>query len=257
MVLIVLWPVTVWANPLQDVRSTFMTQCASDGNELATCTCLFEGWSTRVPEDQHGVAATAIMMFAGVQPDNQDDMMAAASMVQSMTDLTFQCALGGSDGAAQISPEALGVVSGIMSGAFNGDPGSNSAGALGGALAGALSGVPQSAVPEPKAPEETGGDWNAQHKIELTRIDARPLESWALADLKPLFTSYCRSGGEAEAGCGCAWGVLAATGGSVDVAYLASRGEGDGVIGRMGRSRFNSALDGLNHYNEARGVCDG
>lgn len=98
---------------------------------------------------------------------------------------------------------------------------------------------------------------SARYESELAQIHSRPVESWTLPEFQPVFSSYCRLGGRSEASYDCAWGVLAGGGASGDVAYLASRGEGDDVLARMSCDRLNAALVELDRYYGARAVCDG
>lgn len=238
-------PVTALANPMHDARPDFMAQCVSDGNEAATCTCLFDTWSDRVSEDQQKLAAMAIMMFVGVPPSSQQDMIAAAAMVQSIAPISLQCALQDNGPTAPSQRDTLNMVDGLGRGGL---------GALIGAAIARPGPTPTGAVQDgPDA--ETASAMASLYETELTRVHGRPIESRAVADFQPVFTSYCRLRGGTDAGCGCAWGVLISSGASSDTAYLASRSEGDDVLEYLTRDRLNAALDGLDRYHRARAVC--
>ncbi len=242
---LVLIPTSAMADPLQDVRPDFMMQCASDGNDTATCTCMFDSWAETVPNDQKKIAATAIMMFAGVQPSSQAEMMAAASMAQSMGAITMQCALGISSEDLYAGGDAMGLANGVM------------AGGLGALIEAApADSDPNSTVAVLDVPaKEIPGNLASTYEAELAKIHGHPIEGRALADFQPVFTSYCHLRGGTNAKCGCSWGVLVSSGASSDTAYLASRSEGDDVLEHLPRNRLNAALDGLDRYHRARAAC--
>ena len=83
---------------LEEMRSDFIEGCVAEGNEMPICACIFDEWTKDMPVENHAAAQSALTMFLGQAPTNNEDMMAAAQMLQTMQGVVMQCALGETQG---------------------------------------------------------------------------------------------------------------------------------------------------------------
>ena len=96
----------------------------------------------------------------------------------------------------------------------------------------------------------------AEYEAELSRIHAAGPLTLDVSAFETLFTLYCMSGSGSAPECACAWDALAEAAVTPEVAYLASRSEGDDVLTYVPREKLYPAIDGLGAYYDVRARCD-
>lgn len=207
------------AESLKDIRPDFLIGCVAGGNEEADCACMFDNWSKDIPSGQEKAASSAIMMFLGKPPQNNDQMMSAARLLQGMTGVLLKCATESLSAlpTQQADREAANIEIG------------------------------QEHI--------TRASGKANYEAELLHIHSQDITSWSEPELETLFKSYCQLGSGGQR-CDCEWPLLAASNYPSATVYLASRSEGDDVLQRIPREQFNSALTSLYKFNDQRAACD-
>ncbi|UWR80521.1 hypothetical protein K4K97_00850 [Phaeobacter inhibens] len=254
-----------FADPLQDARPDFLAGCQAEGNEAPICACIFDNWSKDVPPAQTETAVSAIAMFLGKPPQSNADMAAAAMSLQGMMDVLFQCASGGlpvADTAMPPIPQTGDLVE--EEALYARVTGAN----------GTIEEMNRYAflVEERKARERAEEeqlirerDQRAQanraalrdaYEAELTRIHARPIDDWPVAEFETLFVTYCQMEGGTPESCACAWPLLEELSTYNAVAYFASRNVGDDARERVSAADGSSVYFTHQIFNEHRAVCE-
>ncbi len=253
------------ADPLQDARPDFLAGCEAEGNEAPICACIFDNWSKDVPSARSEIAVSAIEMFLGKPPQSNADMAAAAMALQGMMDVLFQCASGGlpveSTALLPIPQTGDLVEEKALYARITGPNGTAEEMNRYAFLVEERKALERAEEQQLIEQQDARAEANRialreDYETELTRIHARAIDDWPVAEFEGLFITYCRMEGGTAESCACSWPILEELSTYNAAAYFASRNVGDDARERVSMADASSAPFTLGIFNDRRAICD-